>query len=430
MSLEGLTDIDVYVKMDAMSGASRPGGRVAVVGAGPAGMAAALSVRQAGHEVTLLERYPQARPAGNILSLWAPPVKALDLLGVDVDDLGAPANTEFRRSDGRLRVVLRIPEDVIRRYHGGFIGLLRPRLYRRMLDAMPPGVLKVDSEVLGFEQDDAGVRLAMADGSTVEADVLVGADGIGSTVLRGLWGDVPIREHNLHIFGGFTLEPGVAEPGIAVVMHDRLHCIGWTPIRHENGNGFQWWVATEQDAGTPFTGDAHATCTALAAGFAAPVPGLIAASAPTAIQRWQIRDRKPLRQWSKGRVTLIGDAAHPTSPYAAYGAGMGIEDGYFLGRRLAGVDLTDAGAVRQALQEFEDARRAHTRRQFQQAYYLGQMFHRAPRPVRSLRDFVIDHTPLLQKVVGDSTPRAIHQQLDVMDGAEQRFVLVAGSRTD
>lgn len=68
-------------------------GRVAIVGAGPAGMAAALSVLQAGHEVTLFERYPRARPAGNILSLWAPPVKALGLLGVTVEDLGAPAES-------------------------------------------------------------------------------------------------------------------------------------------------------------------------------------------------------------------------------------------------------------------------------------------------------------------------------------------------
>ena len=53
------------------------------------------------------------------------------------------------------------------------------------------------------------------------------------------------------------------------------------------------------------------------------------------MQRWVLRDRKALKQWSKGRATIIGDAAHPTSLYAAYGAGMATEDGYFLGRRLA-----------------------------------------------------------------------------------------------
>ena len=101
-------------------------GRVAVIGAGPAGMATALSVHQAGHDVLLLERYPRARPAGNILNLWPPPVKALGLLGVDITDLGAPCHTEFRSISGHTRVRVELPDDVIRRYAGGFIGLLRP----------------------------------------------------------------------------------------------------------------------------------------------------------------------------------------------------------------------------------------------------------------------------------------------------------------
>lgn len=75
-----------------MSAVSSKQGRVAVIGAGPAGRVTALSVHQAGHEVLLLERYPQARPAGNILNLWPPPIKALGLLGVDTADLGAPAS--------------------------------------------------------------------------------------------------------------------------------------------------------------------------------------------------------------------------------------------------------------------------------------------------------------------------------------------------
>ncbi|WP_432590759.1 FAD-dependent monooxygenase [Streptomyces sp. HD1123-B1] len=68
-----------------------------------------------------------------------------------------------------------------------------------------------------------------------------------------------------------------------------------------------------------------------------------------------------------GRITVIGDAAHPTSPYAAHGAGMATEDGYFLGRRLAGRDLTDHTTVAEALQAFETPRKPHTSRQSQTA---------------------------------------------------------------
>ncbi|GAA4671688.1 MULTISPECIES: FAD-dependent oxidoreductase [Amycolatopsis] len=392
--------------------------RVAVIGAGPAGMATALSVRQAGHDVVLLERYPRARPAGNILNLWPPPIKALGLLGVDATDLGAPCHSEFRTAAGRTRASINLPAEVVRDYGGGFIGLLRPALYERLLAALPPGVLRVDCPVQTVEQDENGVSLALADGEVLEADVVVGADGIDSLVRRTLWGESPKREHHLHIFGGYTFD-ATAERGLCVVSHDRTVQGSWTSIRHQGRDGFQWWVLTAHDAAAEFTGDLHATATALAAGFAEPLPRLIAATPPEHLQRWVLRDRKPLKQWSRGRATLVGDAAHPTSPYAAYGAGMAIEDGYFLGRRLAGVDLSGYAAVRRALEAFETPRKPHTARQSQQAWLLGKVFHHAPRPLRALRDLVLDHTPLLQKVVGESSPREILDQLDEIDRAER-----------
>ncbi|WP_020415988.1 NAD(P)/FAD-dependent oxidoreductase [Amycolatopsis sp. ATCC 39116] len=392
--------------------------RVAVIGAGPAGMATALSVRQAGHDVVLLERYPRARPAGNILNLWPPPIKALGLLGVDVTDLGAPCHSEFRTAAGRTRASIDLPAEVVRDYGGGFIGLLRPALYERLLAALPSGVLRVNCPVRTVEQDENGISLTLADGEVLEADVVVGADGIDSLVRRTLWGESPKREHHLHIFGGYTFD-ATAERGLCVVSHDRTVQGSWTSIRHQGRDGFQWWVLTAHDAAAEFTGDPHATATALAAGFADPLPRLIAATPPENLQRWVLRDRKPLKQWSRGRATLVGDAAHPTSPYAAYGAGMAIEDGYFLGRRLAGIDLSDFAAVRRALEAFEAPRKPHTARQSQQAWLLGKVFHHAPRPLRALRDLVLDHTPLLQKVVGESSPGEILEQLDEIDRAER-----------
>jgi 2-polyprenyl-6-methoxyphenol hydroxylase-like FAD-dependent oxidoreductase len=402
-------------------------GRVVVIGAGPAGMATALSVHQAGHDVLLLERYPQARPAGNILNLWPPPVKALGLLGVDITDLGAPCQTEFRSVTGHTRVRVDLPDEVIRSYAGGFIGLLRPDLYERLLTALPPGVLQVNRAVESFEQDEAGVRLRMADGEVIEAGLVVGADGIDSLVRRTLWGDAPKREHNLQIFGGFTFDDSVpAGRGLCVLHHSRTVQGSWSAIRSKGRDGYQWWVLGAHDAREAFNGDRHAAAAAMASGFPAPLPQLVAATDPANVQRWVLRDRKPLKQWSMGRATIVGDAAHPTSPYAAYGAGMATEDGYFLGRRLAGVDLSDYAAVRQALQDFETPRKPHTARQVQQAFVLGKLFHHAPPPVQAVRDAVLDHTPLLQKVVGESAPGEILKQLTAIDAAEQRFAAIQG----
>ncbi|MGV9713747.1 FAD-dependent oxidoreductase [Gordonia sp. NPDC003424] len=400
----------------------RPRGRVVVIGAGPAGMATALSVHQAGHDVILLERYKEARPAGNILNLWPPPIKALGLMGVDVDDLGAPCYSEFKSAAGRTRVRIELTDDIVRDYGGGFIGLLRPDLYRRLVAALPDGVLQTNREVSRLDQDETGVRLHMADGEMLECDVVVGADGIDSLVRRTLWGDAPKREHNLHIFGGFTFDESVvAEKGLCVVSHDRTVQGSWTSIRSNGRDGFQWWVLGAHDADTEFTGDLHATATAMGRGFASPLPELIAATDPSNVQRWVLRDRKPLKQWSQGRATIVGDAAHPTSPYAAYGAGMATEDGFFLGRKLAGVDLKDHAAVQKALQEFEEPRRPHTQRQVQQAWVLGKVFHHCPAPLRAPRDLFLDHTPFLQKVVGESSPSEIISQIALIDDAEQRM---------
>jgi 2-polyprenyl-6-methoxyphenol hydroxylase-like FAD-dependent oxidoreductase len=398
-------------------------GRVAVIGAGPAGMAAALSVHQAGHDVVLLERYPQARPAGNILNLWPPPIKALGLMGVDTTDLGAPCETQFRSTSGKVRVRVALPDDVIRDYGGGFIGLLRPDLYERLLAALPAGVLQVNRTVERFEQDETGVRLHLADGEILEVDVLVGADGIDSLVRRTLWGDSPKREHRLHIFGGYTFaDIPTAERGLAVLTHSRTVQGSWTSIRSRGRDGYQWWMLSAHDPRQPAEGELNQAATALADGFPAPLPQLIAATDPAHVQRWVLRDRKPLEQWSRGRATLAGDAAHPTSPYAAYGAGMATEDGYFLGRRLAGVDLSDHHAVQATLQAYENPRKPHTARQVQQAWALGKVFHHAPAPLRPLRDAILDHTPFLQKVVGESSPGEIVAQLAAIDRIEVQFI--------
>jgi 2-polyprenyl-6-methoxyphenol hydroxylase-like FAD-dependent oxidoreductase len=275
-----------------------------------------------------------------------------------------------------------------------------------------------------FEQDEAGVRLQMADGDIIEADILVGADGIDSLVRRTLWGDAAKREHNLHIFGGFTFDETVtAERGLCIVSHSRTVQGSWTSIRSKGRDGFQWWVLGAHNAATEFTGDPHATATAMGAEFAAPLPQLIAATDPDNVQRWVLRDRKPLKQWSKGRATLVGDAAHPTSPYAAYGAGMATEDGYFLGRRLAGTDLSDYTAVRAALDAFEEPRKPHTARQVQQAWILGKVFHHTPAPLPPVRDAILDRTPFLQKVVGETSPGEILAQIASIDEAERRFTV-------
>lgn len=404
-----------------MSTTSAP---IVVIGAGPAGMAAALALHTVGHEVILLERYQEARPAGNILNLWPPPIKALGEMGVDVTDLGAPCHTTFRNASGNVRADIQIPQDVIDAYGGGFIGMLRPELYRRMLAALPEGVLRTGTNVTTLVDRGDGVEVSLADGTAITASVVIGADGINSMVRTVLHGESPIREHNLHIIGGYTFaDPAGAERGEVVLAHNRTVQGTYSSIRDRGQDGYQWWFVEAWDAAKPAPADNKAHALELAAGFAPVLGELVAATDDANTQRWPIRDRVPLKSWSRGRVTIAGDAAHATSPYAAYGAGMSIGDGYTIAQELTGVDLDDTAAVTSALQRYDERRIAHTTSQVQQAYVLGRVFHHAPTPLRPLRDFVLDRTKMLQKQVGEKSPAEIVAQLDEMgDG------LVAAAR--
>ena len=397
--------------------------QIAIIGAGPAGMAAALSLLAVGLKPVLLERYAHARPAGNILNLWPPPIKALREMGVDTTDLGAPCHTTFRNVHGQVRADIQIPAEVVDEYGGGFIGLLRPELYRRMLAAMPPGVLRTDQQVTGITDHGDGVRVDLADSSHIEAAVVLGADGIDSMVRAALWGPSERREHRLHIIGGYTFAdvPGV-ERNEVVLSHDRQVQGTYSSIRDKGRDGIQWWVLEAWDPEKPAPTDLKAHAARLARRFPGPLAGLVEATEGEHVQRWPIRDRKPLKAWSKGRITLAGDAAHATSPYAAYGAGMSIGDGYVLAQCLAGVDLDNTPAVMAALRRYDQRRIAHTTAQVQQAYILGKAFHHAPAVLRPIRDFILDHTPLLQKQVGEKSPAEIVAQLEEMGAGLVRHV--------
>jgi 2-polyprenyl-6-methoxyphenol hydroxylase-like FAD-dependent oxidoreductase len=386
-------------------------GRIAIVGAGPGGMAAALAAHKKGFEVQLFERYPEVKPAGNILNLWPPPQQILKLIGVDTEKLGAPCSIRFERHDGRKRADVVLPEEVVREYGGGFIGLIRWGLYKRMLAAMPPGMLQLDHDCQSIEDRGRDVRLQFKNGRDYVADVVIGADGLNSFVRRHLWGDEAIRHQRLHLVGGYLLWDGEA-PTEGVIAHDRTTQCSYTPIRHDDQVGYEWWVLEACDPDAPPPPDLLGWASERARRFSPKVRDLIARTPPEHVQRWPIRDRVPRSQWSKGRITLVGDAAHPTSPYAAYGAGMSIEDGYFLANELAAVDMADLAATRRALQAYEDRRKPHTARVVQEAYMTGKAFHHMPALLRPLRDLVYDHTPLLQKVVGNETPRHICAQLD------------------
>lgn len=389
---------------------------IAVIGAGPAGLATALAFLAVGKDVRIYERYETSRAAGNILNLWPPAIKALDRIGVDVEDIGAPCATTFRNAKDRIRATVNIRPEIVEEYGGGFIGMLRPDLYARLRDALPEGVVVPQKELVGITDKGSHVEVSFADGTDIRTPLVVGADGLHSSVRKLVFGETPIRDHRLHVIGGYSFDlPPEVDPRKAVIRHSRTVQGSYTGLRSHGRDGAEWWFVEAVDPAAPVPEDLHAYCIELSKEFPSDLQELIRRTDPSYVIRWPIRDRgKPPAVWSRGRVVLAGDAVHATSPYSAYGAGMSIVDGYFLGQVFARVALSDDAAVRTALETYNELRVAHTSDQVELAYTLGRTFHHTPAIVRPLRDFMLDHTGLLQKQVGDKSPAEISAQIDVM----------------
>lgn len=128
-----------------------------------------------------------------------------------------------------------------------------------------------------------------------------------------------------------------------------------------------------------------------------PLPAMIEGTPLESIFPWVIRDREPLATWVDRRIAVLGDAAHATNPYAGYGAGMAVVDGFYLACAFADVDLGDTAAVSAVLAQYEADRKPETDAVVAFAYMMGQLMH-TPNKLKALsRDLLLDRTPFLRK---------------------------------
>jgi 2-polyprenyl-6-methoxyphenol hydroxylase-like FAD-dependent oxidoreductase len=311
-----------------------------IAGAGIGGLSAAVALRRGGHEVEVLERVSRLREIGAAVVVWPNGTRALRALGVEPIWL-AVKRLLILRSDGRRLSELPVSE-LLEQYGSGMMLVHRAELQAALLTALGDGCVRLGVEVTGFSQDDGGVTVRLASGAEESADVLIGADGLRSAVRRQLAGDGD------PIYQGFTAWRGEIPAG---------------RLKLDAGTGRNWWGRGGEFLAFPLTdGRIYWAGTANAPKSARPGPGghkqdvldrfnawedlvnsIIRATAPEAILRTDIYDRPALGTWSVGRVTLLGDAAHPMTPSQGQGACQALEDAVALGRSLqAGRDVSDA----------------------------------------------------------------------------------------
>ncbi|HSV79046.1 MAG TPA: NAD(P)/FAD-dependent oxidoreductase [Ramlibacter sp.] len=391
-----------------------PRRRVAVVGAGPGGISAAIAFHQAGHEVRLFERMPQVTPLGGAVLLSLPVLSILRSYGVEIEGLGAMAVTEFRDWKGRLRVRLPFNKRAEEKagLPGWHYGMLRAEAIARMLRVLPAELLHPNHRCTGFEETDQAVRVNLDDGSHWEADLLIGADGIRSAVSRQVFGDPGLFHCGITVWLAWCHAEGIPRD-TGWISHSPTVQASYFPILHDGRPAFEWWVVEPWSEGQAFGGDMKQHVGSLLRGWCDPLPRLFEATdfSRNAF-RWEIYNRAPLSSWSRGRVSFVGDAVHPVSPYAAYGMGMAVEDGFWLARSLAGADLADLAQLARGLKNYDAQRVRYTNKQAVMARRLGYLFHRTPWPLSAVRDAVFNHTSFLERVlVNDYLKDAENQML-------------------
>jgi salicylate hydroxylase len=336
--------------------------RAVVVGGGLGGMAAAVALARAGIHVRVYEQAQQLAEVGAGVSLAPNGLRMLERLGVGegIRQVGARyVSSQLVLSDGRA--VRHQPYQFA--LPGQNVGIHRADLLALLAGQLPPGTVRTGCRCTGFSQDAGSATVGFADGSTAMADVVIGADGIHS-VLQGF-----VVAPAKPVFSGVVAYRGLVPrldeyPAgtIRMWMGESRHFLVF-PVRAGQLLNYVGFVPSDTSVRESWS--AAGDPAALAAYFAGwdPVIGevIAAISGPGGSGfQWGMYDRAPLPRWSSGRLTLLGDAAHPMLPHLGQGVNQALEDAVALATLLGA--CTGPAGVPRALAAYEGLRRDRTAR--------------------------------------------------------------------
>ncbi|HEY1930687.1 MAG TPA: FAD-dependent monooxygenase [Acetobacteraceae bacterium] len=315
--------------------------RIAIIGAGIGGLSAAVALRQAGFDVDVYEQAAEPTEVGGGINMGPNAVRVLHRLGLrpalDRDGVRPIGTWQRRWQDGRTLQQAPLNPLCEELYGAPHVTIHRRDLLAAIASAFPQQRVHLGHRLAGFTDTGDRVEAWFDNGARIETDVLVGADGIHSTVRAALFGDEAPMFAGCVAYRGLVPVARIADLGLELrsqswvgpgghfvhyfVSGGRvLNFVGWT--EHDTWNREDWTDrATIDRALTAF------------AGWHEQVRRIIAAADTCFI--WALFDRDPLPRWSLGRVTLLGDACHPMYPFMGQGAAQAIEDGAALAARLA-----------------------------------------------------------------------------------------------
>jgi len=362
--------------------------RIAVIGGGIGGLSAALHLLREGFDVQVYEQAPRITEIGAGIQISPNASRLLIRLGLKptLDAAGVfPQSVHQRRwDDGRTLQRAPVGKLVEETFGAPYYHFHRADLANLLAAALPPERIHVGHKLIDLEQKGERVVARFENGATVEADALVGADGIHSKVRHIVFGPEKARFTGCVAWRGLVPAERVAHLGIEVASHNWMGPDGHVVHYWVSAGRFMNVVCVTEHGGwtsESWTEKGNVADTmARYEGWHPTVRGLIASFPETYI--WALHDRLPLPHWSDGRITLLGDACHPMLPFMAQGAAQSIEDGAALASLLKATPDDVPGALRR----YEAIRKPRATRLQEASANNRTRFHLPDGPDQQARD--------------------------------------------
>jgi FAD-dependent urate hydroxylase len=332
--------------------------KVVIIGAGIGGLTTGIAMKQAGYQVQIYDRAQELRPAGAGISLWSNGVKVLNHLGLGekLAAIGGEMNAmEYRsHTDAPLSYVDLRPlfEQVGQRPYP----VARTDLQTLLLEAFGPEDVHLGRACVGVEQDQDTATAIFESGDRVSGDLVVGADGVHSAVRAYVVGQPVARRYARYVNwnGLVKADPNLCREDLWVIYVGESKRASMMPV---GGDRFYFFFGAPMAEGTQVDPSYRREELAqIFQGWPTPVQNLIEAIDSESTNRLEIGDIDPLERLVKGRVALLGDSAHATTPTLGQGGCQAIEDAEVLTRYL---HTTNIG-VADALKRYEAARKDRT----------------------------------------------------------------------
>jgi 2-polyprenyl-6-methoxyphenol hydroxylase-like FAD-dependent oxidoreductase len=362
--------------------------RAIIIGGGIGGLSTAIALRQAGIDCVVYEQTKELNAAGAGLTLWANAIHAARKLGFADAVIQAGSEigrAEIRTASGRTLSRTDIGE-LEQKFREPTIAIHRADLQNILLSALPRDTVRVNAQCLRVDEADDHVTAHIADGRSDRGDLVIGADGIHSIVRRQLFPDSRLRYAGYTAWRGVVTTKDESALGVTSESWGRGCRFGIVRIDRER----VYWFAT---ANTPAGMNVSATTrkTLLQERFQGwhhPIGLLIETTRADDILQNDIYDLYPMKHWGRGRVVLLGDAVHATTPNLGQGACMAIESSVVLARCL-----TEERSLADACRRYETERIPRTAWVTKQSWNIGRFAQWENPAACALRDFLVRITP-------------------------------------